>query len=80
MLNWHSTRVSKYSGLLEIIKKNKWYADLFAVEVGAFGYSSTTLKYSFQKLGFSNTLIKHKTYYKIVRWNLYGVLILHLDA
>ena len=43
---------------MEIIKKNKWYVDLFAVEVGARGYPSTSLKYSLQKLGFPNNLLK----------------------
>ena len=59
MPSWHSTKISKYSGLLEIIKKNRWYVDLFAVEVGARGYPSTNLKYCLQKLGFCNNLLKN---------------------
>ena len=56
MTTWHATKLSKYSTLLEAIRNNKWYVDLFAVEVGARGYPSTSVKRALQKLGFSNRL------------------------
>ena len=59
MSSWHSTKMSKYSGLVEIIRNNKWYVDFFAVEVGARGYPATSLKYCLQQLGFSNNILKH---------------------
>ena len=59
MPSWHTTKTSKYSGLVEIIKNNKWYVDFFAVEVGARGYPSTSLKYCLKQLGFPNNLLKN---------------------
>ena len=58
MSSWHSTKQLKYSGLVEIIGQNKWFVDLFAVEVGARGYPSTSLKNCLQKLGLPNKLVQ----------------------
>ena len=38
--SWHSNKLLRYSGLVNMIKHNGWYVDLFAVEVGARGYCS----------------------------------------
>ena len=56
MKTWRATKLSKYSTLMEVIRSNKWYVDLFAVEVGARGYPSTSVKKALQKLGLSNRL------------------------
>ena len=52
MESWHSDKLLRYSGLVNMIKHNGWYVDLFAVEVGARGYCSICLK----RLGFPNKL------------------------
>ena len=51
-------KLNKYSSLLNVIKQNEWYVDLFAIEVGARGYPSTTLSSCLKKLGFSGYLLK----------------------
>ena len=56
MASWHSTKLGKYSSLLDSIRRNNWYVDLFAVEVGARGFPATSLKSSLLKLGFPNKL------------------------
>ena len=43
MESWHSDKLIRYSGLVNMIKHNGWYVDLFAVEVGARGYCSRSL-------------------------------------
>ena len=45
IINCDSINLSKYSGLVEIIKINKWLLDLFALEVGAHGYLCQSLNY-----------------------------------
>ena len=55
MESWHSTKVAKYSCLVNTITSNGWCADLFAIEVGARGYCSRTVT-CLKRLGFSNKL------------------------
>ena len=57
MNSWHSTKLAKYSSLLDVIRRNNWYVDLFAVEVGARGFPAISLKCCLQKLGFPNKLV-----------------------
>ena len=54
MIRWHSWKFYKYSALLRLIKKNRWGVDFFAIEVGARGYSSTSLLSALKALGFSS--------------------------
>ena len=61
MSSWHATKLSKYGSLIEIIRNNNWSVDLFAVEVGARGFASKSLKYTLQKLGLPNNLISQTT-------------------
>ena len=56
MESWHSTKLSKYSGLVNIISSNGWYCDLFAIEVGARGYCSRSVTTCLKRLGFCNKL------------------------
>ena len=56
MESWHSDKLIKYSGLLNMIKHNGWYVDLFAVEVGARCYCSRSLTICLKRLGFPNKL------------------------
>ena len=58
MTSWHATKLSKYWSLLEIIRSNKWYVDLYAIEVGARGFPSNTLKSTLLKLGLPNNLLR----------------------
>ena len=58
MEQWHTTKVTKYTGLHNIITSNNWTADLFAVEVGARGYPSNNVHMTLKKLGFSNKLAR----------------------
>ena len=53
--------INKYLALKTIIESNGWYVKLFAMIVGARGYSSKSVLCCFKKLGFSNTLIKNTT-------------------
>ena len=57
MVSWHTKKITKYSGLVHAIRTNKWFVDFFAVEVGARGYPSNSLKSSFRKLGLPNKTI-----------------------
>ena len=57
MASWHSTKIGKYSNLIHTIRNNKWYVDFFAVEVGARGYSSHSLKNAFKNFGLTNKTI-----------------------
>ena len=56
MSKWHSEKFQKYLALIEQIKYGGWVVDLFADEVGAIGYCSTSLLTAVHKLGFSPTL------------------------
>ena len=57
MENWHSTKLSKYSSLVNIITSNGWYVDLFAIEVGARGYCSRSVTICLKRLGLPNRLV-----------------------
>ena len=54
MESWHSAKLSKYSSLFNVIQSNGWTADLYAIEVGARGFCSSTLP--LKRLRFSNRL------------------------
>ncbi|XP_057294826.1 ubiquitin carboxyl-terminal hydrolase 51-like [Hydractinia symbiolongicarpus] len=54
MGSWHSTKLSKYFPLVEVIRSNGWFLHLFAVEVGARGYSSRSLTCCLKSLGFAS--------------------------
>ena len=43
MENWYSQKLSTYTPHSNTIEKNGWAVDLFAIEVGAQGYSSKSL-------------------------------------
>ncbi|XP_057305420.1 uncharacterized protein LOC130642351 [Hydractinia symbiolongicarpus] len=51
METWHSTKMSKYNPLVNIIKQNGWHIDLFAIEVGARGYCSRSVSSCLKRLG-----------------------------
>ena len=55
---WHSTKLSKYSALVHIIRSKNWSVDIFAIEVGARGYPSHSLHSSLRKLGLPNKTTK----------------------
>ncbi|XP_057290898.1 uncharacterized protein LOC130613593 [Hydractinia symbiolongicarpus] len=52
----HSTKVAKYSCLINVIMVNGWQVDFFAVEVGARGYCARTTIACLKKMGFTNKL------------------------
>ena len=56
METWHTSKLQKYSCLVNTIKCNGWCVDLFAVEVGARGYCSRSLTSCLKRLGFPNKL------------------------
>ncbi|XP_057294713.1 uncharacterized protein LOC130623257 [Hydractinia symbiolongicarpus] len=53
---WHSTKVTKYSCLVNVILSSGWQVDFFAVEVGAKGYCARTTTACLKRLGFSNKM------------------------
>ena len=57
MEDWHKTKFYKYDPLSHMMRKNGWSVDLFAVEVGARGYCSLTVKTCLLKLGFQGKLL-----------------------
>ena len=57
----HQQKFEKYEPLSTSIKSNGWPVYLFAIEVGARGYCSTTAKFCLLSLlGFSGKLLKQK--------------------
>ena len=54
MESWHSQKLIKYTPLAKVIEDNDWAVDLFAIEVGARGYSSRSLSICLKRLGFNN--------------------------
>ena len=54
----HIEKSIKYNPLILEIQKNDWQVDSFAVEVGARGYCSTSLKQCFRALGFSSKQVR----------------------
>ena len=61
MESWHSQKLIKYTPLAKVIEDNGWAVDLFAIEVGARGYSSTSLSICFKRLGFNNKTVQKTT-------------------
>ena len=55
---WHQKKFQKYEPLSTSIKSNSWSVSLFAIEIGARGYCSTTVKSCLCRLGFSGKLLK----------------------
>ena len=55
---WYRKKFQKYEPLSTSIKSNGWSVHLFAIEVGARGYCSTTVKSCLCRLGFSGKLLK----------------------
>ena len=49
----HVFKTSKYSYLIAMCQKAGWVFHFFAVEVGAWGYASVSLKICFSKLDLS---------------------------
>ena len=58
MPTWHEKKYDKYSPLCAAIKSNGWSVNLFAVEVGARGYCSETVRSCLRRLGFTNKLCR----------------------
>ena len=58
---WHNTKIQKYSPLKCMIESKGWMVNLFAVEVGAGGYSSRSLLCCLLKLGFSSSFARKVT-------------------
>ena len=54
----HVSKTSKYSYLIAMCQKAGWVVHFFAVEVGARGYASVSLKICFSKLGLSGRKLK----------------------
>ena len=50
----------KYAPPAKVTEDNGWAVDLFAIEVGAWGYSSRSLSICLKRLGFNNKIV-HKT-------------------
>ena len=55
---WYQKKIEKYQPLSTPKKSNGWCVHLFAIEVGATGYCSTTVKSCLSCLGFSDKLLK----------------------
>jgi len=53
MEEWHGKKLEKYSCLLNKIKEKGWFVELFAVEIGARGYCSSSVISCLKRLGFS---------------------------
>ena len=51
MNTWHINKLNKYNSLVKTIEMNKWHVNLFAIEVGARGYVSTSVSSCFKRLG-----------------------------
>ena len=61
MESWHSQKLNKYTPLAKVIEGNGWAIDLFPVEVGAQGYSSSLLSICLKRLGFNNKILQKTT-------------------
>ena len=57
--SWHSEKYRKYKKeMIPNIVSNGWHVDFFAIEVGARGYCSTTVKSCLFALGFSHKRVR----------------------
>ena len=61
MESWHSQKLIKYTPVAKVIEENGWAVDLFAIEVGAQGYSSRSLSICLKRLGFNNKIVPKTT-------------------
>ena len=61
MENWHSQKFNKYILLAKVIENNGWIVDLFAIEVGAQGYSSKSSPICLKRLGFNDKIVQKTT-------------------
>ena len=59
--NWHSQKLNKYTPLAKVIEENGWAVDLFAIEVGARGYSSKSFPICFKRVRFDNKTAQKAT-------------------
>ena len=50
---WHTDKSTKYLPLKEEIVSKDWSVDIFAIEVGARGFSSKSVAYTLKRLGYS---------------------------
>ena len=57
----HSQKLIKYTPFANVIEDNGWAVDLFAIEVGARGYSSRSLSICLKRLGFNNKNVQKTT-------------------
>ena len=55
---WHTKKFDKYASLCTDIKHNSWSVHFFAVEVGARGYCSETVRSCLRRLGLSGKLCR----------------------
>ncbi|XP_057297663.1 uncharacterized protein LOC130628696 [Hydractinia symbiolongicarpus] len=63
---WHKRKLSKYSSLCYAMKNNGWIVHFFAIEVGARGFCSESVRTCFRRLCFPNkplrSLLKSLTF------------------
>ena len=55
---WHKKKINSYFPLCTAIRENGWVVHFFAVEVGARGYCSESVRCCLHQLGFSNKLCR----------------------
>ena len=55
---WYNLKTIKYSDLVALCQKAGWTVSFFAVEVGARGYASVSLRRCLAKLGFFGTKLR----------------------
>ncbi|XP_057310248.1 uncharacterized protein LOC130648228 [Hydractinia symbiolongicarpus] len=58
METWHGVKVDKYSSFCSVMRLNNWFVHFFAVEVGARGFCSETVRICLRRLGFSNMSVR----------------------
>ena len=61
MEKWYSQKLNKYTPLAKLIERNGSAVDLFAIEVGARGYSSKWLPNCLKRLDFDNKIFQKIT-------------------
>ena len=55
---WQAEKLKRYKELKSEMEKNRWKVNLFAIEVGARGYCSTSVRSCLHALGFSAKKLK----------------------
>ena len=58
-LYWNSVKTDKYSELVNMCRNRNWTVFFFAVEVGARGFASSSLRTCFSKLGITGKKLRH---------------------